>query len=174
MHFDFNHILHDPSFWVACAFLLVVICFFKQGKEYLFNILDSHIQDIDSEIVKSAKLYDQAQKNYELYVDKLNKVKSEQSTYIHQAKVQVIANNNFLTQEIDNLNKLNEQNIANKIQYIRNNDIMYINNIVVQKAVQVMIKLLQDNKHIKSDQHIYDLFAESSSLIKKELLASTN
>ena len=53
--------IHDPTFWVAVAFVVFVVLIFKPSKGALIGSLDAKIVEIRQEVEEAEKLREEAQ-----------------------------------------------------------------------------------------------------------------
>ncbi len=79
---------HDPTFWVAVAFVLFVVLTFKPLKNALMGGLDGRAERIRQELDEAARLREEAQKMLAEYKRKQNEASKEAEDLLAHAKVE--------------------------------------------------------------------------------------
>ena len=79
---------HDPTFWVAVAFVLFVVLTFKPLKKAILGALDGRAERIRQELDEAARLREEAQKMLAEYKRKQNEASKEAEELLAHAKVE--------------------------------------------------------------------------------------
>lgn len=102
-------IIHDPTFWVALAFVIAVLALFKPAGKFIVGGLDKRSDRIRDELDEARRLREEAQELLASYERKQREVSEQAERIVEKAKVEA-------QQAADQARKDIETSIARRIR----------------------------------------------------------
>ena len=155
---------HDPTFWVAVAFVIFVGLTFKPLKKALFSALDARANRIRQELEEAARLREDAQKLLAEYKRKQSDAAKEAEALIEHAKIEASRLRDQAEQDLVHALKRREQAAVEKINQAESKALAEVRNQAVEIAIAATAKLLAENiDDAKTDALVRDSIEDLKS-----------
>jgi F-type H+-transporting ATPase subunit b len=157
---------HDPTFWVAVAFVLFVALTLKPLKKAIFGALDGRAEKIRFELDEAARLREEAQKMLAEYKRKQNDASKEAEDLLAHAKVEAERLGKEAEKEMEAALKRREAAALEKIAQAESKALSEVRGQAVDVAIAAAGKLLSDKL---DEAKASDLVDHSIEEIKRKL-----
>ena len=133
---------HDTGIWVALSFLVFVVLAYVVGRKSVTGKLDSHIDEIKSEIENAERLRVEAQELLAQYQRKQADADKEAEEIIARAKEQAKASQKQADIELKEIMQRREEQLTGRLQRLEENAIGEIQNHAAQMAVKATREMI--------------------------------
>lgn len=157
---------HDPTFWVAIAFVLFVVLTFKPLKKAVTGALDGRAERIRQELDEAARLREEAQKMLAEYKRKQNEASKEAEELLAHAKVEAERLGKEAEAEMEAALQRREAAALEKIAQAETKALAEVRGQAVDVAIAAAGKLLSDRLDDTSSGALIDRSIEE---IKQKL-----
>jgi F-type H+-transporting ATPase subunit b len=147
---------HDPTFWVAIAFVLFVVLTFKPLKKALTGALDGRAERIRQELDEAARLREEAQKMLAEYKRKQNEASKEAEDLLANAKVEAERLGKEAEAEMEASLQRREAAALEKIAQAESKALAEVRGQAVDVAIAAAGKLLSDRLDDTSSGELID------------------
>ena len=152
------------EFWVAMAFVLVVVALFVPIKKALFAFLGNYIQQETMRIEDAAVLKDEARKILADYEQKFENVAVETKNILIKAQRDIESLENKEMSKLNNKLNAQEKMVADKVAAQLAYAEKELSSIVADKSIFVLEKVLSQKLN---DDNLLKLIDQSISKIEK-------
>ncbi|EKV32596.1 ATP synthase B chain [Caenispirillum salinarum AK4] len=135
----------DPTFWVAVAFILVIVAFFRPVARALTASLDTRAEQIRTKLEEARKLREDAQALLAEYQRKQRDAMSEAEDIIAHARTEADRIRAESEQALEDSIKRREKQAMDRIAHAEAEAMRQVRNQAVDVAVAAAGKLLQEN-----------------------------
>lgn len=166
----------NANIWIAICFTIFVILIFRIAKRGLNKTLDNKINQIKSDIEKSAQIKEEAEKILAQAKDLLSTIEEKKKDILTQAEI-------FANQAIEkkqqkfNLSIENQKNTLKKeVSYLTNKAVEKMTSEMTEKIMSIVKNYIKANKNRlpRDDKIALDLLSKHyKKLDDKETLPST-
>ena len=157
---------HDPTFWVAVAFVLFVVLTFKPLKKAILGALDGRAERIRQELDEAARLREEAQKMLAEYKRKQNEASKEAEELLAHAKIEAERLGEEAQAEIEAALQRREAAALEKIAQAETKALAEVRGQAVDVAIAAAGKLLSEKLDDASSGKLIDRSIEE---IKQKL-----
>jgi F-type H+-transporting ATPase subunit b len=137
--------LHDPTFWVAVAFVIFVAAVGRKIAGAMSGALDKRSEAIGKEIVEAEKLREEAQHLLAEYKRKQRDALNEAEEILNHAKVEAKRLAAQAEQDLEAALKRREQAAMEKISQAEAKALQEVRNQAVDVALRATARLLEAN-----------------------------
>jgi F-type H+-transporting ATPase subunit b len=135
--------LHDPTFWVAIAFVVFVVLVFKPGKKAISGALDDKIAQIRNEVEEAHRLREEAQAALAAYQRQQRDAAQEAEDLMNRAKAEAEAHRKQATAALQTLLQRQEAMAREKIAQAEAAAVAEVQRRAVEIAIAATAKLLE-------------------------------
>jgi F-type H+-transporting ATPase subunit b len=157
---------HDPTLWVAVAFVLFVGLTFKPIKNALTGALDARADKIRQELEEAARLREEAQKLLADYKRKQSEVSKEAEELLEHAKVEAARLREAAEKDVEDALKRRQQAAVERIEQAEAKALEEVRGQAVEIAIAATGKLLAENI---DDSKAAALVQQSISELKQKI-----
>lgn len=140
----------SAEFWVAMAFLLVVIGLFRPLKKTFLAYLDKHIESEQNRLDEAEKLKDDACALVAVYEEKLDRLAAETAAVVDKAKKAAGYRKKKAMDALEQKISLQEKNVAQRMQ----SDVLHAENELTTEVARQTISLLEQTLKRKLDDNL--------------------
>ncbi len=140
-----EHYLHDPSFWVAIAFLIFVVLAWKPLGKFLATSLDARAENIAKELREAVALREEAQSLLAEYQRKQRDNLDEAKRIIEQTKADAQAMAENAEQELRDTLEKRKELAMEKIAQAEVTAIRMVQQNVVDIAISASRSMIEDS-----------------------------
>ena len=138
-------LLHDATFWVAVAFVILVGAGFKKVRDALNSALDGRAERIKAQLDEAQQLREDAQAMLAEYQRKQNAAADEAQAIIEHAKVEAARLGEQAQADLEQALKRREQLALEKISQAEAEAVAEVRNQAVELAVVATARLLSES-----------------------------
>lgn len=149
-------LFHDPEFWVAVAFLLVVALIFRPAAKAVVAALDSRAAKIRTQIEEARKLSEDAQALLAEYQKKQRDAMAEAEKIISQARAEAARLKIGAEKDLENAIERRKQQAIDRIAQSEAQAIAQVRNTAVDVALAAAEKLIQSSLDPAKKQALAD------------------
>lgn len=139
-----SHLFHDPTFWVAVAFVVLVILLFKPVRAKMLDGLDAKIAEIRREVEEAERLREEAQSLLASYQRQQRQAIQEAENIIARAKADAERHRAEGEEAIKEAIRRQEEQAREKIAQAEAAAIQEVRGMAVDLAITAAEKLLSD------------------------------
>ncbi len=152
---------HSTSFWVAVAFVILVVSLAKPVWKLVTVALDGKIEEIRSKIEEATKLREEAQDMLASYKRKIADAEKESEDIVTQAREEAKALKDRMTSDLEASLKRREKLAMDRIQQAEIEATAEVRAMTTEIALSATHQLLAENvKGDKADELVNDAIKE--------------
>ena len=137
-------LIHDPTFWVAIAFVLFVIAIFKPIRGDMLGGLDAKIAEIRQEVEEAEKLREEAQSLLANYQRQQRQALQDAENIVARARAEAERHQAEGNKAMKEMVRRQEEQARDKIAQAEANAIQEVRAMSVELAMAAVEKLLTD------------------------------
>jgi F-type H+-transporting ATPase subunit b len=137
-------LIHDPTFWVAIAFVLFVIAIFKPIRSAMLGGLDAKIAEIRQEVEEAEKLREEAQSLLTNYQRQQRQALQDAENIVARAREEAERHQAESNEAMKEMVRRQEEQARDKIAQAEANAIQEVRAMSVELAMAAVEKLLTD------------------------------
>jgi F-type H+-transporting ATPase subunit b len=138
-------LLHDATFWVAVAFVILVGAGFKKVRDALNSALDGRAERIKAQLDEAQQLREDAQAMLAEYQRKQNAAADDAQAIVEHAKVEAARLGEQAQADLEQALKRREQLALEKISQAEAEAVEEVRNQAVELAVVASARLLSES-----------------------------
>lgn len=146
----------SAEFWVAAAFVLLVVALFLPLKKRLSAYLDGHIAREKGRLDEAERIKKEACKLMAVYEEKLDNLEAETKAVVDNARKEAAYGKKKMTAELEQKISLREKNIALRMQGDISRAESRLTGEMAEYAVLLLEKALQKKLDDKSRSRLID------------------
>ena len=139
-----DSLIHDPTFWVAVAFVVFVVLVFKPIKGALIGGLDAKIAEIRQEVEEAEKLREEAQSLLANYQRQQRQAIQDAEAIVARAKEEAERHRAEADEAMKDMVRRQEEQAREKIAQAEAAAIQEVRSMSVELAMAAAEKLLAD------------------------------
>jgi F-type H+-transporting ATPase subunit b len=139
-----SHLLHDPTFWTAVAFVIFVLLMFRPVKKALIAALDGRIEQIRAEVEEAQRLREEAQTLLASYQRKQREAAQEAEDIVKQAREEAETHRRETEKAMSDLLKRQEALAVDKIAQAEAAAVQEVRDLAVELAIAATRKILAE------------------------------
>jgi F-type H+-transporting ATPase subunit b len=139
-----SHLLQDPVFWTAVAFVIFVVLMYRPLKKALLGALDGRIEQIRTEVEEAQRLREEAQTLLASYQRKQREAAQEAQEIIRQAREEAELHRKETETAMADLLKRQEALAVAKIAQAEAAAVQEVRDIAVDLAIAATQKILAE------------------------------
>jgi len=140
-----NHgIVHDPAFWVALAFIVLIILVGKKIYVMAGSALDERSEAIRARLDEAAKLREEAQELLASNKRKQQEAEAEAKLFLERAKEEAERVRERLTAEMERSLKRRQQLAEDRIAQAEASALDEVRDMATEVALKASAKILQE------------------------------
>ena len=139
-----DSLIHDPTFWVAVAFVVFVVLVFKPIKGALIGGLDAKIAEIRREVEEAEKLREEAQSLLANYQRQQRQAIQDAEAIVARAKEEAERHRAEADEAMKDMVRRQEEQAREKIAQAEAAAIQEVRSMSVELAMAAAEKLLAD------------------------------
>ncbi len=134
----------SPEFWVAVAFVIVVVGLFKPGSKAILSVLDKRANRIRQNLEEAQQLREEAQKTLAEYQRMQRDAGKEAEEILDNAKNEAKRLQEKAAKDLENQLARREQHALEKIAQAEAKALQEVRDQAVQVAIAATTRLLRD------------------------------
>jgi F-type H+-transporting ATPase subunit b len=139
-----SHLLQDPVFWTAVAFVIFVVLMYRPLKKALLGALDGRIEQIRAEVEEAQRLREEAQALLASYQRKQREAAQEAQEIVKQAREEAELHRKETEVAMADLLKRQEALAIAKIAQAEAAAVQEVRDIAVDLAIAATQKILAE------------------------------
>jgi len=139
-----SHLLQDPVFWTAVAFVIFVVLMYRPLKKALLGALDGRIEQIRAEVDEAQRLREEAQALLASYQRKQREAAQEAEEIVRQARAEAELHRKETETAMADLLKRQEALAVAKIAQAEAAAVQEVRDIAVDLAIAATQKILAE------------------------------
>jgi len=139
-----SHLMQDPVFWTAVAFVIFVVLMYRPLKKALLGALDGRIEQIRTEVNEAQRLREEAQALLASYQRKQREAAQEAEEIIKQARAEAELHRKETETAMADLLKRQEALAVAKIAQAEAAAVQEVRDIAVDLAIAATQKILAE------------------------------
>lgn len=139
-----SHVMHDPAFWTALAFVIFVVLLYRPVKKALLGALDGRIEAIRTEVEEAQRLREEAQALLASYQRKQREAAQEAEEIVKQAREEADFHRKETEAAMVDLLKRQEALAVEKIAQAEASAVQEVRDIAVDLAIAATQKILAE------------------------------
>jgi len=139
-----SHLMQDPAFWTALAFVIFVVVMFRPVKKALLGALDGRIDQIRAEVEEAQRLREEAQALLASYQRKQREAAQEAEEIVKQAREEAELHRKETEAAMADLLKRQEAAAVEKIAQAEAAAVQEVRDIAVDLAIAATQKILTE------------------------------
>ncbi len=139
-----SHLLQDPVFWTAVAFVIFVVLMYRPLKKALLGALDGRIEQIRAEVDEAQRLREEAQALLASYQRKQREAAQEAEEIVKQAREEADFHRKETEAAMVDLLKRQEALAVEKIAQAEASAVQEVRDIAVDLAIAATQKILAE------------------------------
>jgi len=139
-----SHLMQDPAFWTATAFIIFVVVMFRPVKKALLGALDGRIDQIRAEVEEAQRLREEAQALLASYQRKQREAAQEAEEIVKQAREEAELHRKETEAAMADLLKRQEAAAVEKIAQAEAAAVQEVRDIAVDLAIAATQKILAE------------------------------
>lgn len=149
-------LLHDPTFWVSVAFVVLVIAVFRPVSRKLTGGLDTRIAQIRDEVEEAERLRDEAQSLLANYQRQQRQALQDAENIVARAKSDVERHRTDAEQSMQDMVRRQEEQAREKIAQAEAAAIQEVRGLAVDLAMAAAEKVLAERLSGAEGERIVD------------------
>lgn len=151
-----DYLLQDTNFWVLVSFIIFAFAAVKFGRKAILGVLDTHIDEVRTEIETAENLRVEAQELLAQYQRKYNDAVKESERIIKDAEVQAKEIKQHAESEIEELTKMREKQLQDRLKRIEEQAMADIRKEATDLAVSTAIEIIAKKMSEKDNARLVD------------------
>jgi F-type H+-transporting ATPase subunit b len=139
-----SHVMHDPAFWTALAFVIFVVLLYRPVKKALLGALDGRIEAIRTEVEEAQRLREEAQALLASYQRKQREAAQEAEEIVKQAREDAELHRQETEKAMAELLSRQETLAVAKIAQAEANALQEVRDTAVDLAIAATQKILAE------------------------------
>jgi len=139
-----SHLMQDPTFWTAVAFVIFVALLFRPVKKALLGALDGRIEQIRAEVEEAQRLREEAQTLLASYQRKQREAAQEAEEIVKQARAEAELHRKETETAMADLLKRQEAAAVEKIAHAEAAAVQEVRDIAIDLAIAATQKILAE------------------------------
>jgi len=139
-----SHLMQDPTFWTAVAFVIFVALLFRPEKKALLGALDGRIEQIRAEVEEAQRLREEAQTLLASYQRKQREAAQEAEEIVKQARAEAELHRKETETAMADLLKRPEAAAVEKIAHAEAAAVQEVRDIAIDLAIAATQKILAE------------------------------
>jgi len=142
---------HDTGVWVALSFIVFAVVFYMLGRKSIAGALDSHINEVKSEVENAERLRVEAQELLAQYQRKQRDAEAEAAQILDNAKAQAKQAQKQADKDLKETMARREEQLTERLARLEENAIGEIQNyaakLTVEATREMIVQTLDEAKN---------------------------